>query len=388
MTEDIIKSIWAQKILDSRGNWTVEVFINGVSGVAPSGASTGAFEAKVIPADASVDIVNLKLRKRLLNKKLNQKSVDGLLEEIDGTPDFSVIGGNTATAVSFAVYNAIVGGKLPIKKIFPYPLGNVFGGGAHGGSTSIQEFLVLPVKAKSFPDAVGQNAELHHRLRDVLNKKVGFVGINDEGALSADIDDLKALDIITSVAEDVGCRIGIDMAASEFFDGNKYVYKSLNQKLIAGEQVDFVADLVKTYKLIFVEDPLHEDDFDNTAELTGRVGSKTLVCGDDLFVTSVGRLSKGVECGAGNSIIVKPNQVGSITRARNTVDLAIKNNYVPVVSHRSAETCDSTISRLAVEWGVPVIKAGVVDMRISKLNALITLWNRCRTPKMAKLKFK
>ena len=286
------------------------------------------------------------------------------------------------------MHNAISGGKIPTKKEFPYPLGNVFGGGAHGGSTTIQEFLAIPIKAKSFPDAVGQNAELHHRLRDVLKKKIGFVGINDEGALSADIDDLKAFDIITNVAEDVGCRIGVDMAASEFFDDNKYVYKSLKQKLGAGEQVDFVTDLVKTYKLVYVEDPLHEDDFDNTAELTKRVGSKTLVCGDDLFVTSVGRLSKGVECGAGNSLIVKPNQAGSVTRARNTVDLAFKNKYVPVVSHRSAETCDSTISRLAVEWGVPIIKAGVVDMRISKLNALITMWNRCRMPKMAKLKFK
>ncbi|MCK5300218.1 MAG: hypothetical protein KAJ54_03625, partial [Candidatus Aenigmarchaeota archaeon] len=272
--EDVIKSIWAQKILDSRGNWTIEVFVNGVSGIAPSGASTGTFEAKIIPADKAVDIVNSLLRKKLLKKKLSQVSVDNLLEEIDGTADFSKIGGNTATAVSFAAHNAMLYGRLPSKKVFPYPLGNVFGGGAHGGATSIQEFLAVPIKAKTFPDAVGINAELHHRLREVFKKKVGFVGINDEGALTADVNDLKALDIITDVAKDVGCRIGLDMAASEFFDGTRYNYDSLKQKLKPSDQLDFVIDIIKTYKLVYVEDPLNEDDFENTAELTKKVGSK------------------------------------------------------------------------------------------------------------------
>ena len=388
MADEIIKNIWAQEILDSRGNWTIEVFVNGISGIAPSGASTGTFEAKVIPAKKAVNIVNLKIKKALLRQPLNQKHVDELLEKLDGTRNFSNIGGNTSTAVSFAVHNAMSCGKLSSKKEFPYPLGNIFGGGSHGGSTSIQEFLVLPVKAKSFPDAVGRNAMLHHRLRDILKKKTGFVGINDEGALTADIDDLKALDIISGVASDVGCRLGVDMAASEFFDGKKYVYKKLNQKLSPEDQVDFVADLVKTYKLIYVEDPLHENDFVNTAELTRKIGLKSMVVGDDLFVTSRDRLSMGMDIGSGNSIIVKPNQTGSVTRAMNTVDFAVKNKYVPVVSHRSAETSDYTISMLALEWGMPIIKAGIVDMRISKLNALITMWNRCRSPAMARLRFK
>ncbi|MCK5321789.1 MAG: phosphopyruvate hydratase [Candidatus Aenigmarchaeota archaeon] len=386
--EDVIKSIWAQKILDSRGNWTIEVFVNGVSGIAPSGASTGTFEAKIIPADKAVDIVNSLLRKKLLKKKLSQVSVDNLLEEIDGTADFSKIGGNTATAVSFAAHNAMLYGRLPSKKVFPYPLGNVFGGGAHGGATSIQEFLAVPIKAKTFPDAVGINAELHHRLREVFKKKVGFVGINDEGALTADVNDLKALDIITDVAKDVGCRIGLDMAASEFFDGTRYNYDSLKQKLKPSDQLDFVIDIIKTYKLVYVEDPLNEDDFENTAELTKKVGSKTLIAGDDIFVTNAERLQIGIDAGAGNSLIIKPNQVGSITRAKKTVNLALKNDYLPVVSHRSAETTDHTISALSLEWGSPLFKAGVVDMRISKLNSMITAWNRCKSPGMAKLRFK
>ena len=386
--EDVIKSIWAQKILDSRGNWTIEVFVNGVSGIAPSGASTGTFEAKIIPADKAVDIVNSLLRKKLLKKKLSQVSVDNLLEEIDGTADFSKIGGNTATAVSFAAHNAMLCGRLPSKKVFPYPLGNVFGGGAHGGATSIQEFLAVPIKAKTFPDAVGINAELHHRLREVFKKKVGFVGINDEGALTADVNDLKALDIITDVAKDVGCRIGLDMAASEFFDGTRYNYDSLKQKLKPSDQLDFVVDIIKTYKLVYVEDPLNEDDFENTAELTKKVGSKILIAGDDIFVTNAERLQIGIDAGAGNSLIIKPNQVGSITRAKKTVNLALKNDYLPVVSHRSAETTDHTISALSLEWGSPLFKAGVVDMRISKLNSMITAWNRCKSPGMAKLRFK
>ena len=386
--EDVIKSIWAQKILDSRGNWTIEVFVNGVSGIAPSGASTGTFEAKIIPADKAVDIVNSLLRKKLLKKKLSQVSVDNLLEEIDGTADFSKIGGNTATAVSFAAHNAMLYGRLPSKKVFPYPLGNVFGGGAHGGATSIQEFLAVPIKAKTFPDAVGINAELHHRLREVFKKKVGFVGINDEGALTADVNDLKALDIITDVAKDVGCRIGLDMAASEFFDGTRYNYDSLKQKLKPSDQLDFVIDIIKTYKLVYVEDPLNEDDFENTAELTKKVGSKILIAGDDIFVTNAERLQIGIDAGAGNSLIIKPNQVGSVTRAKKTVNLAFKNDYVPVVSHRSAETTDHTISTLSLEWGSPLFKAGVVDMRISKLNSMITAWNRCKSPGMAKLRFK
>ena len=170
--EDVIKSIWAQKILDSRGNWTIEVFVNGVSGIAPSGASTGTFEAKIIPADKAVDIVNSLLRKKLLKKKLSQVSVDNLLEEIDGTADFSKIGGNTATAVSFAAHNAMLYGRLPSKKVFPYPLGNVFGGGAHGGATSIQEFWQYQLKRKLFLMLLGLMLSCIIDLEKCLRKKL------------------------------------------------------------------------------------------------------------------------------------------------------------------------------------------------------------------------
>ncbi|NOQ55439.1 MAG: hypothetical protein GQ477_01390 [Nanohaloarchaea archaeon] len=380
----IIHSLHAEKILDSRGNWTVRAYVNGISGTAPSGASTGTYEAKVIPADRAVDIINTKLQ-RLVGENFNQIDADILIETIDGTDNFEKIGGNTAIAVSFAVFNAIHNSTKITKKIFPYPLGNVFGGGAHGGATSFQEFLALPTKAKSIYEALDSNVELHHRLRETLNKKVKTVGINDEGALTADIDDLKALDIITDIAEDVGCRIGLDVAASEFFNKGQYTYRSLKKTLSPEDQLDFLTETAKKYRLIYLEDPFDENDFKNTQELTKKIGNRCFVCGDDLFVTDEKRLQRGIDTKTANSLIIKPNQVGTVSLAQDTVSLAKKHDITPIISHRSAETVDSTISRLALFWSAPIIKAGVIDMRISKLNELIRLWNMAETPKMAKL---
>ncbi|MCK5593843.1 MAG: hypothetical protein KAI18_01230 [Candidatus Aenigmarchaeota archaeon] len=381
----IIHNLHAEKILDSRGNWTVRAYVNGISGTAPSGASTGTYEAKVIPADKAVDMINTKLQ-RLVGESFNQTDADILIETLDGTDNFDKIGGNTAIAVSFAVFNAIHNSKKITKEIFPYPLGNVFGGGAHGGSTTFQEFLALPTKAGSMYEALDTNVQLHKRLRETLNRKAKTVGINDEGALTADIDDFKALDIITDLAEDVGCRIGLDVAASEFFNKGKYTYRSLKRTLTPEDQLDFLTETAKKYRLAYIEDPFEENDFKNTQELTKKIGNRCLVCGDDLFVTDEKRLQKGITLGAANSLIIKPNQAGTISLAQDTMTLAKKHDITPIVSHRSGETEDSTISRLALFWGAPIIKAGVIDMRISKLNELIHLWNMAETPKMAKLK--
>lgn len=376
-----IRSVSAVKVLDSRGSWTVEAEINSSRGSAPSGASAGSHEALCIPAENSVRIIHTRLRKLLLGKQLSQELVDSTLEDADGTPNLSKIGGNTAVAVSFAAHNAI---KPRLKNVFPLPLGNVVGGGAHGGGTDFQEFLVLPKKAKSMEEAVGKNEDVYHRLKDILQKKKLLRGMNDEGALMTPLDNDKTLDLVSSAAEDVGCGVGLDVAASEFYKSGKYVYRN-GRKLTSGEQIDYMAGMIKKYKLAYVEDGLHEDDFEGFAELTRKAGRKCLISGDDLFVTNADRLQKGIGMKACNSLIIKPNQAGTVSRAEKTVKLALKNKYVPVVSHRSAETRDTTISHLALEWGCPIIKAGVVDMRVTKLNELLRLWSAAKSPRMARL---
>ncbi len=380
----MIHDLHAEKILDSRGNWTVRAYINGISGNAPSGASTGSMEAKVIPAGQAVKNINSKLKK-MIGDKLDQKEVDIRLEAIDGTDDFSKLGANASIAVSFAAFNAIHRKHRITQEVFPYPLGNIYGGGAHGGSATFQEFLSLPAKARDMEDALETNAQLYHRLKENLMKKAGHIGMNDEGALTSDLDELKSLDIITDIAEDLGCRIGLDVAASEFYRKGNYVYKSLGKEMTPAEHLDFLKEIQEKYKLAYIEDPFEENDLDNTACLTKAVGKDCLISGDDLFVTNESILSRGIRDGAGNSLIIKPNQVGTITLAHDTFSLAKKNGYMPVLSHRSGETCDSTISRLALLWGAPIIKAGVVDMRISKLNELLRLWNMAENPRMASL---
>ncbi len=387
---DTLKSMRAQKILDSRGNWTVEVEVSsscGVSGIgkAPSGASTGAHEAAVIDAEQSVMIANTTLQK-LAGAKLEQKNIDELLMRIDGTCDFSKIGANTAIAVSFAAYNLLQ--KEPAlkkKNIFPYPLGNVFGGGKHGGATDIQEFLICPLKSKSFPDAIEQMTRAYHELRKKC-EKICAVGINDEGALTAKIPFEKSLDLICGVAECNGCRLGLDVASSNMWNGKKYVYPKMKKSFASGEQIDFISDAVKAYRLFYVEDPLHEDDFEGFAELNKKHGKKCLICGDDLTTTNPERLKTAISGKSVNSAIVKPNQVGTVTIAHEFTMLAKKNKIVPVISHRSAETTDSTISVMSVDWEMPIIKAGVVDMRVAKLNRLLEMWDDCKRPRMARIK--
>lgn len=382
----MIHSIKALKVLDSRGNWTIEVKVNGYSGIAPSGASVGKYEALAINVDKAVKIVNTELQ-QLVGKPLNQEVVDKLLIKIDKTPDFSYIGGNTATAISFAVYKAILA-KKPLPKenqIFPLPLTNVFGGGAHGGFSSIQEFLICPVKAKTIVEAIQTNEGVYESLKQKLNERKVLVGVNDESALTAQIDDLAVLDLISKIAEEHEARVGLDIAASYLYDGKAYKFNLLNKLLLQKEQIDFVLDLIKTYKLFYVEDPLHEEDFAGFKELTAKAGH-CLVCGDDLFVTNYERLKKGIQMKAASAVIIKPNQIGTITQTLKTVHLAKKYGYVPVVAHRSAETSDTTISYLTVEWNIPMIKTGLEGIRSLKWNELIKLWDETERPKMAELK--
>ncbi|MCW4020498.1 MAG: phosphopyruvate hydratase, partial [Candidatus Bathyarchaeota archaeon] len=280
----------------------------------------------------------------------------------------------------------------------PYPLGNVVGGGKHalGKATDIQEFLVLPVGAQSFSAAVEANASIHKKLK-VLLKEADLTftgGKGDEGAWAPNVSNDEALKAVsrscTEVSEELGfeCRAGLDIAASSLWDLKKkrYFYTRDGLARDTGEQIEYVLSLIEKYRLVYVEDPLHEDDFEGFKELTSK-SRGCLICGDDLFVTNVKRLRHGIKKGAGNSIIIKMNQVGTLTDTWEATRLAQENGYVPVVSHRSGETAASHIAHLAVAFNAPVIKTGVVGgERIAKINELIrieeVLGDRARTAKL------
>lgn len=384
LTYKAIESISARKILDSRGHWTIEAVVNGHRASAPAGASVGTFEAKTVDAARAVEIVNTKLQE-LVGMQLNQLAVDMRLRQIDGTNNFSRIGGNTAIAVSSAVYKAL--NPQPKGFIFPHPLCNVFGGGKHGGRADIQEFLMCATKAKTMLEAMELVVEAYYRLKEELKGKVDLIGMNDEGALVAKIPDLKILDLISSVAEDLNLGVGMDMASTTFYDkkNEAYVYKNLGKKLSAGEQTDFVLRLIKDYDLFYVEDPLYEEDFDGFARLNKKA-KRCLITGDDLTVTNLERLNQAIKKKSVKALIIKPNQIGTISLTKETVDRAKKAKIVPVVSHRSGETSDVTISHLALDWQIPIIKAGISDLT-TKLNELVRLWETMKNPAMARVVF-
>ncbi|WP_254544259.1 phosphopyruvate hydratase [Halomarina pelagica] len=392
----LITEIRLRRILDSRGNPTVEAEVTTESGgfgrgAAPSGASTGEYEAIELPAEEAIARARELAVPRLEGQVYagDQRSVDRVLREADGTENFGEIGANSAVAISMAAAKAgadmlgaplyqHLGGAFRGNE-FPTPLGNVIGGGEHAAdATDIQEFLAAPVGAPSVADAVFANAAVHGEVSDVLAERGVPAAKGDEGAWAPAIDDAEAFEVVaeavSTVEDDVGFEIGIglDVAASELFDGDVYQYADVERT--PDEQIDYVADLVEEYDLVYVEDPLDEDDFDGFAALTERVGSEALICGDDLFVTNTERLTTGIERGAANSILVKPNQIGTLTDAFDAIELAVENGYAPVVSHRSGETEDTTIAHLAVATAAPFIKTGAVGgERTAKLNELIRI---------------
>jgi enolase len=261
------------------------------------------------------------------------------------------------------------------------PLGNVVGGGEHArDATDIQEFLAVPVGAPSVAEAAFANARVHGRVGDLLDEHGIPAGKGDEGAWAPQTDDETAFEVVSeaveAVADDLGfeIRMGLDVAATELYDADMDVYRYSNVERTPDEQVDYVASLVDEYDLAYVEDPLDEEAFDGFAALTDRVGSRTVICGDDLFVTNVERLQRGIDEGAGNSILVKPNQIGTISDAVDAVELAVENGFTPVISHRSGETEDTTIAHLAVATDAPFVKTGAVGgERTAKLNELIRI---------------
>lgn len=371
-----IEDFQLREIIDSRTNPTVEAEINGSLGKAPSGASTGKHEVNcTVPEhlDATEELLG-----KLEGKDLSQEEFDEKLKELDDTDDFSRIGA-ASIAASFAFKQA---SGFDHKTYFPYPLSNVVGGGEHGGNTSIQEFLVVPVNAESFPEAVRTNTKIYQELQERYSRRIK--GMNDEGALITSMDDEQTLKAVKKVADKYDARVGLDIAAGELYEDGKYRIDSMRQDLSPEDMLDFVQKLIDEFDLLYVEDPFDQEDFRMHAKLTKK-NPDVLVCGDDLFTTNHERLQEGIENGACNSLIVKPNQIGTVSDARETVELAKNEDYTPVISHRSGETCDPTISDLALEWQCPFIKAGIADIRIAKLNRLIRIWDKQENPEMNNL---
>ena len=397
-----IEEVKARQILNSRGNPTIEVDVYTIDGFgrasAPSGASTGRAEAVPFPKGGVKEAVK-KVMETIAPEIVglyadDQEEIDMILHEIDGTENFENIGGNTAYAVSLAVADAAadsyglslyqyLGGSM--NSSLPYPLGNVIGGGKHafGRATDIQEFLVLPVGASSFSAAVEANARIHRKLKEILGKMDSTFtgGKGDEGAWAPNISNDDALEALSKacseVSEEMGfeCRMGIDVAASSLWNPEKevYVYERDGIERDTEEQIEYILSLIDRYNLIYVEDPLHEDDYEGFKELTSKAHG-CLICGDDLFVTNAKRLEKGISMKSGNAIIIKMNQVGTLTDTWRTTRLAQENGYVPIVSHRSGETEAYHIAHLAVALSAPIIKTGVVGgERIAKLNELIRI---------------
>lgn len=407
----VIEDVTARKIFNSRGEETLEIDIVTTAGFgrasAPAGASKG--KAEVVPypeggVDEAIRNAEELIVPELIGLDANeQEEIDILLHEIDGTKDFRNVGGNTAFAVSLATAEAAatsydmplfqhLGGYLANE--LPYPLGNVLGGGKHalGKAPDIQEYLVIPLKAPTFSDAAKANILVHQKVGSSLKKadKTFTGGRGDEGAWAPNMKNEEALGIVVKACEVVSrelgveCRVGLDMAASALWKQKEkcYVYARDGIKRDSGEQLDFVLHLVEKYDLAYVEDPFHEEDYESFAELTKKV-KKCLICGDDLFVTNRERLIRGIKVRAANSIIIKANQVGTLTDAWEATKVAKKARYVPVVSHRSGETSDAHIAHLAVAFSCPVIKTGVLQgERVAKINELIrieeTLGNRAK----------
>jgi enolase len=394
----LVTDVRLRRVLDSRGNATVEADVLTESGgfgraAAPSGASTGEYEAIELPPSEAIAKARELAVPRLVGSVYagNQRDVDGALHAADGTDDFGEVGANSAVAISMAAAKAgadVLGAPLFQHlggafrgENFPVPLGNVVGGGEHAAdATHIQEFLAAPVGAPSVEDAVFANAAVHQEVADLLDERDVACGKGDEGAWAPSIDDAEAFEIVdeatSTVADEFGFEIefGLDVAGAELYDADEDAYVYGDEMRSTEEQIDYIAGLVDEYDLVYVEDPLDEDAYDAFAELTDRVGDRTLVCGDDLFVTNTQRLSQGIDAGAGNSILVKPNQIGTLTDAFDAIELAVREGYDPVISHRSGETEDTTIAHLAVATDAPFIKTGAVGgERTAKLNELIRI---------------
>jgi len=399
-----IEEIHAREILDSRGNPTVEVDVRTTGGFGrasvPSGASTGSNEALELRdkdkrfqgkgVRRAVENVNRKIAPALLGLDAsNQTELDQIMLELDGTPNKTRLGANAILGVSLAVARAAADTLgLPLYRYLggvtatqlPVPTLNVLNGGKHAGNNlAIQEFMIQPRGAKNFGEGLQMAAETYHILGELLKKKYGqnAVNVGYEGGYAPPLERThQALDCITRAVEEAGyadeITLGIDAAASEFYTEGKYEIDG--DSLLPGEMIDFYTELTRTYNILLIEDPFEEESFEEFAELTRKLSNKIIV-GDDIFVTNIDRLREGINIGAANALLLKVNQIGSLTEALEAGILAHRNRYRVVVSHRSAETEDTTIADIAVALGADLIKTGAParSERTAKYNQLLRI---------------
>src|SRR4051812_39744002 len=407
-----IQEIHAREILDSRGNPTVEcdvVLASGAMGRAavPSGASTGEHEAVELRDDDPQHYLGKGVLKAVENIETaiapaiggldpsDQRLIDGTMIELDGTPNKGQLGANAILAVSMACARASANElKVPLYRylggvnanILPVPMMNIINGGAHAdNNVDFQEFMVMPISAETFADALRWGTEVFHTLKGVLKKRGYNTAVGDEGGFAPSVkSNVEAIEVIIEAIQQAGYSVGdeiaiaLDPAASEFFDKtkNKYVFKKSDKSERAPEDmVRYWSDWAKKYPIVSIEDGLAEDDWAGWKLMTDQMGDDIQPVGDDLFVTNTERLAKGIDEGVGNSILIKVNQIGSITETLDAIALARRNGYTSIISHRSGETEDTFIADLAVATGVGQIKTGSASRtdRIAKYNQLLRI---------------
>ncbi|GGG78368.1 phosphopyruvate hydratase [Corynebacterium pelargi] len=401
-----IMHVFAREILDSRGNPTVEaeVFLDdgahGVAGV-PSGASTGVHEAHELRDGGdrylgkgvlkAVENVNEEIADAIAGAEADdQRLIDLAMIELDGTENKSRLGANAILGVSMAVAKAAAeSAGLPLYRyiggpnahLLPVPMMNIVNGGAHADSgVDVQEFMIAPIGAESFADALRMGAEVYHALKSVIKAKGLSTGLGDEGGFAPSVDSTKAaLDLIVEAIEKAGFKPGedialaLDVASSEFFKDGKYHFEGGEHT--AEEMSKVYEQLIDEYPIVSIEDPLQEDDWEGYTALTAAIGDKVQLVGDDFFVTNPARLQEGIDKKAANALLVKVNQIGTLTETFDAVDLAHRNGYRTMMSHRSGETEDTTIADLAVALGCGQIKTGAParSERVAKYNQLLRI---------------
>jgi len=404
-----IKDIKAREILDSRGNPTVEVDVildNGIIGRAavPSGASTGSREALELRDNdksryngkgvlKAVKNINEKIKPALLNMNpLLQTEIDNKMIELDGTENKSKLGANAILGVSIATAKAsALALGLPLykyiggtnAKIVPVPMLNILNGGKHAdNNVDFQEYMIAPAGLPSFKEAIRAASEIYHSLKSILKSKNLVTAVGDEGGFAPDLkSNEEPLELILQSIEKAGYKPGkeificLDPAASEFYENGKYILKAENKKLSPDEMVQYYKKLVDSFPIISIEDGMAEQDWDGWKILTDTLGKKIQLVGDDVFVTNSKILAEGIKKGIANSILIKLNQIGTLTETLDTIELAKKNGYTSVVSHRSGETEDNTIADLAVAVNIGMIKTGAParSERLAKYNQLIRI---------------
>ena len=407
----VIESVYAREVLDSRGNPTVEVEVvleSGAEGraIVPSGASTGAFEAVELRdgdkgrylgkgTQTAVDNVNNIIAEELEGmESTDQPGIDALLIELDGTHNKGKLGANAILGVSMAVARAsaeelglplfqYIGGVNA--KQLPVPMMNILNGGEHAdNNVDVQEFMILPVGAPSFKEGLRMGAEVFHSLKKVLGERGLACGVGDEGGFAPNLgSNREALELIVDAIAKAGYEpgkdvmLGLDVAATEMYnkETKKYVLAGEGKELTAAEMVDLYEEWSNNFPIITIEDGLDEEDWDGWKLLTERLGNKLQLVGDDLFVTNTERLERGIEAGVANSILVKVNQIGTITETLDAIEMAKRAGYTAVISHRSGETEDTTIADLAVAVNAGQIKTGAPSRtdRVAKYNQLLRI---------------